>query len=435
MRGSISKTCPCPAQYDSRGRRKACKKAHGSWSFVIDVGIDQLTKKRKQLRQRGYATQADAESAMDDALSKLRTGLHRDDQGRTVGQWLDEWISQKTDSLRPTTLTEYRRHIDAHIKPRLGERRLRDLRTSDIRALLRGLQEPAGGQRPIGTTTVRRVHATLRSALGDAVREDLISTNPATNARPPRKPRPKVNPWSPEELGTFLDALAGHPYAAYFETVAMTGLRRGEAAGLRWSDVDLDRGVITVRQQITHVDGDCPICGQHHKGITFGPPKTSSGEARRVDLGSHVVGVLLAHRLAQDAQKELLGTAYGDHDLVFAREDGQPVNPTYFTSAFQQLCKKAGVRQVRLHDLRHGRASLLMAAGIEIGVVSKMLGHSSIAITADTYSHMMEGLGRKSADAADALVPRRTTDRRDQSVTNSATNGERPVPAEAATSP
>lgn len=435
MRGSVRKSCTCPSQYDAKGRRKTCKKSHGSWSYTIDVGTDPITRKRKQVQKRGFRTEAEAESALQQALNALRTGQHQDDGGRTVAVWLAEWLTHKTQALRPTTLSEYRRHVQKHINPALGNVRLQDLRTGHIRSMLRDLQSGTGDQAALGATTIRRVHATLRSALNDAVRDDLIASNPATNTRPPRQPQPKVNPWSPEELGVFLDALADHPHAAYFEVVAMTGLRRGEAAGLRWSDVDLERGVLTVRQQITHMSGTCPTCGETHKGVGFGPPKTASGEARRVDLGYHVVGVLLAHRLAQDAHKATLSCAYHDHDLVFAQEDGTPINPTYFTSAFQKLRKTAGLRQIKLHDLRHGRASMLMASGTDIAVVSKMLGHSSIAITADTYSHLLDGIGRKAAEAADALIPRRARNPRDQSVTTSSENEGVPAPEETVAGP
>ncbi len=134
-----------------------------------------------------------------------------------------------------------------------------------------------------------------------------------------------------------------------------------------------------------------------------------------MDLGEHAVGLLVAHGLTQDARRQAWGPAYSDHDLVFAREDGTPLRPERVTKRFSLLVKHVGLRPVRLHDLRHGRASLLLASGTDIAVVSKMLGHSSIALTADTYSHLLDGVGRKAADAADALIPRRP---RDQSVTS-----------------
>jgi len=227
-----------------------------------------------------------------------------------------------------------------------------------------------------------------------------------------------VRPWEPDELGAFLDHAAGHRFGTLFELVALAGLRRGEACGLRWDDVDLARGRLVVRQQVVQVYGDgrpCGMCGREHRGIVIGAPKTSSGEARRVDLGERGVGVLLAQRLAQDEERAAWWSAYVDHGLVFAREDGNPLAPEQVTKAFGELVRSAGVRPVRVHDLRHGRASLLLAAGVDLAVVSKMLGHSSITITADTYAHLLEGVARQAAEAADALVPRRRDQTRDHS--------------------
>ena len=154
-------------------------------------------------------------------------------------------------------------------------------------------------------------------------------------------------------------------------------------------------------------------------------PKTAGGEARRVDLGQTAVGALLTHRLVQDAEKAAWGDAYRDHGLVFAQANGDPIQPERITKRFGQLVQTSGLRKVRLHDLRHGRASLLLAAGTDIALVSKMLGHSSITLTADTYSHLLDGVGRQAAEAADALIPRSS---RDQSVTGPPSETEEALP-------
>lgn len=139
----------------------------------------------------------------------------------------------------------------------------------------------------------------------------------------------------------------------------------------------------------------------------FGRPKTSSGEDRAVDLDSLLIGTLIEHRLSQDAQRAEWGEAYQDHGLVVAREDGTPIPPERLTKRFAELVTETGLRPIRLHDLRHGRASLLLASGTDIGLVSKLLGHSSISLTSDTYSHLLAGVGREAAERASALVPRK----------------------------
>lgn len=346
--------------------------------------------------------------------AEVEAGQYRDDGRTTVAAYLRDWLEDKVAAgLRASTARSYRQHIADYLVPHLGHRRLGELRPVHDSRLLKDLATSnATRSRKIGPTTIRRVHATLRSALSDAVRHELVRRNAAKDARVPKAERPKVHPWEPAELGTFLDHAAPHRLGSLFELIALAGLRRGEALGLRWSDLDLERGILVVRQQVVQLDGEpdlkpCPYCGKAHRGLAFSAPKTASGEARRVDLGERGIGSLLTHRLAQDEEGAAWGSAYTDHGLVFARETGDPIPPESATKAFGRLVNEAGLRPVRLHDLRHGRASLMLAAGVPIAVVSKMLGHSSITITSDTYSHLLEGVGRAAADAADALVPTR----------------------------
>lgn len=150
----------------------------------------------------------------------------------------------------------------------------------------------------------------------------------------------------------------------------------------------------------------CPYCEAGHLGVSFGKPKTASGEDRVIDLDEVTVGALLAHQFRQQGERQAWGEAYADHGLVFAREDGNPLRPDDVTKLFVSLVDAAALRRVRLHDLRHGQASLMLAAGIDMAIVSKRLGHSTITITSDTYSHLLGGVGRDAADRASALVPR-----------------------------
>ena len=425
MRGSTYKRCPCPVQYDARGRRKACSQRHGSWSYVFDLGSDPTTGKRRQKQRGSFRTQAEAESALAEAITKVETGRFRDDERLTVGTYLTHWLQEKKACLRATTLREYARHVEVHLIPQVGRVRLGQLRSSQVSAVLRDLAE--GG---LGITSVRRVHAILRSALSDAVRAELVVTNAAKNAVVPRQPRPKVDPWQPDELGRFLDHAGADRLGSCFELIALAGLRRGEAAGLRWDDIDLIEGFLVVRQQIVNLDAhvqQCDSCGGRHRRLAITTPKTSSGESRRVDLGQAAVAALLTHRVTQDTEKMACGDAYRDHGLVFAQVNGDPIHPERITKRFKQLVKSSGCRDIRLHDLRHGRASLLLASGTDIAAISKMMGHSSIALTADTYAHLMRGMGQRAADAADALIPRAA---RDHSVTIPAPSTEKAPPDE-----
>ncbi len=420
MKGSVSKRCSCPVQRNARGERVACKIKHGSWTYVADAGRDPATGRRRQLRGSGFATKAEAEAALAEHVDSVRKGTATHDERQTVATYLGGWLEQReANGLRATTLQSYRQHVEQLFVPQIGHHRLRDLRPGHVEAMFREIAKPVPGRRPRGAASIARIHATLRSALGAAVKRRMIPFNPAVGIELPKAQRPKVKPWQPAELGRFLDFAAADPLGALFETMAGTGLRRGEAAGLRWADVDLEAGVAVVHQQVVAIaDGKpCPHCGAEHREASFGRPKTRSGEDRVVDLDSGVIGVLMAHRLAQDAHRAEWGEAYSDHGLVFAREDGTPWPPTRLTKRFNELVRAAGLPKVNLHALRHGQASLMLAAGVPMAVVSKRLGHSTISLTSDTYSHLLEGVGRDAAERAAALVPRAS---RDHSVTASA---------------
>ena len=419
MKGSVFKRCQCPRTYDTKGRLKACNKRHGSWSYVVDTGKDTRTGRRRQLTKGGFDSRSAAEAALAQRIHQVETGRHRYDERMTLASYLRMWISQKEGVLRATTLRDYQRHIDVHIVPRLGHLRLQELRTAHITGVLADLLGGDEAHHPLGVTTVRRVHATVRSALRDAVRAELVEYNAAQNAVVPSAPKFRVKPWEPEELGAFLDFISSDPLAPVFELIAATGVRRGEAAGLRWADVNLTEGYLVVRQQIVQLDGVelvCGVCHDVHRNLQFGPPKTASGDARRVDLSELATGALLVHHLTQQSAKEVLGEAYRDHDLVAAQPNGDPMPPERLTKRFSQLVRQAGIRPIRLHDLRHGRASMLLASGSDITVVSKLMGHSSHSFTADTYAHLLSGVGKRAAEAADALIPRKP---REQSVSRS----------------
>ncbi len=443
MKGSISKRCKCPVEYDARGRRKSCRKPHGSWTFLVDIGFDPDTGERRQKRQSGFHSKEEAEAALAEFLVQIGSGQVSHDRQQTVAQYLRAWLLAKKDAgIRPTTLRSYQQHVDAYLIPHLGRLRLGDLRAQHVENMLRALATPkpapklgewiAKGKRrnpkPLSASTRRRIHATLRSALTSAKRKHLVTFNAAENMELPSVQRPKVKPWEADELGAFLDYATTDRLGSLFETLAMTGLRRGEGCGLRWDDVDFVDSTVTVRQQLIEIDGtgiECEYCHSEHKQFQFGRPKTASGEDRVVDLDQQTAGILLAQRFAQEAERAQWGDDYQDHGLVFAREDGTPIPPQHVTDTFVRLTKGAGLRQIRLHDLRHGRASLLLAADVPMGVVSKLLGHSSITITADTYSHLLKGVGSKAAEAAAGLVPRAGRDQglrqgiRDHSVTTS----------------
>jgi integrase len=190
--------------------------------------------------------------------------------------------------------------------------------------------------------SVRNVHIVIRKALADATRKRLVNRNVAIDADPPKVPGPgerEMATWTPQELKIFLRALADHPFGAAYVLAASTGMRRGEVLGLRWSDVDLDRATVAICQTIVNVA---------YK-VTVSEPKTARGR-RTISLDRSTVAILRAHRTQQATEKDAAGAGYGDLDLVFARPDGQPVHPDFFSQTFNRTVTRLGLRRVRLHD-------------------------------------------------------------------------------------
>jgi integrase len=228
-----------------------------------------------------------------------------------------------------------------------------------------------------------------------AVRKRKLDRNPVTAADRPRASRVEMRTWTADELGRFLDWVREHRLAPLLTLLATTGLRRGEALGLRWSDVDLVEGRLAVRQTLLAVNNH----------LQFGEPKTQRSR-RTVDLDAATVAVLKAHRKAQLEERAEAGLGRPKADaLVFTDDQGEPLHPNVVTRTFAKLIIQAGVPRIRLHDLRHTHSTLSLQAGVHVKIVSERLGHSSVTITLDTYSHAIPGRQRDAAEKVAALIP------------------------------
>ncbi|MFI0354213.1 tyrosine-type recombinase/integrase [Actinomadura sp. 9N407] len=404
--------------------------------------------------------------APEEVRRKVRTGQDLA-RSVTVGEYLESWLAGRKN-LREGTRRSYANHIHLYLRPHLGRIRLDRLRVRDVDRIFDAIDElndtitrarqtgdpklraKVKGRRVVGPATKQRIRATLRSALSKAVRERLIDVNVAAlvelpsgkapkalvwtseriaewerdfavhtatmNARrkhqsrlEPHKrigerinrldayigaPRPsKVMVWTPILTNRFLDRARGHRLYAQYHLIAFRGLRRGESCGLRWPDVDLDNATATIRWQITQIGAD-----------TFeGKPKTDAGEGT-VSLDSTTIKVLRAHKARQNAERLEAGTAWVETGYVFTTPTGEPVTPNQVTEQFEQLSMEAGLPPIRLHDLRHGAATFLLAAGYDMKVVQETLRLSSITIAADIYTSLLPQLAHQSAEDAAAIV-------------------------------
>jgi integrase len=364
------------------------------WYVQVDVPAGPDGKRRRR-SVGGFRTKREAKAAEAEALRRIRDGVLVEPSRLTVGAYLTElWLPSMASQVRATTLGGYRHNVRAYIVPRLGDIPLQRLSTARVGAFY-GELVASGGQkgRPLSPKTVRYVHTTLRRALRDAVADGLVVRNVAAQARPPRARRVEMHTWTAAEVGAFLASVREDRLYAAWLLLATLGLRRGELLGLRWPDVDLTSGRIAIRNTLVMVDGK-PAMAE---------PKTAKGR-RSLTLAPQVLEAVRVHRAHQAAERLSWGADYTDSGLVVMTEDGRPMHPESLSSLFVRQAKRAGLSPIRLHDLRHSVASILLAQGVHPKVVSEQLGHATIALTLDTYSHVIPSLQQEAAGVIAAAV-------------------------------
>ena len=334
---------------------------------------------RKQ-HTKSFRTKKEAQQFLTETLAAIQQGVFREPSKVTFGEFLVErWLPAREQALRPSTFATYRGLVERHVVPALGHVQIQQLSADRLDRFYADLVAQG-----LATKTVRNIHVLLHRALTDAVRKNLVPRNVADAADPPklnRADREEMKTWTPEQLRQFFAGIANHRLVAAYILAATTGMRRGEVLGVRWRDIDFNARRLHVQQTVLTVEYQ----------IIIGRPKTLRGE-RKIALDDQTIQVLQSHRAAQRREKQLLGDGYQDHGLVFAREDGTPVHPDYFSQTFDRTVKRLGLPKIRLHDLRHTHASLLLRDRVPIKVVSERLGHSNPAFTMTTYQHVLPGM-------------------------------------------
>lgn len=353
---------------------------------------------RRRIRVYGH-TREEAAGKLTELMAQHRRGMPAVVNAPTVASYLAYWLPNVAKPrVRPLTYRSYEMYVREHIVPGLGRKRLDRLTARDVRAFLASLgkvtsRSPGRRSRPLSSRTVFHVHAVLRNALADAVRDDLIVRNVVQQVRISPGHQEEVTPLTVAEARTLLRTAREHRLYALYAVALSIGLRRGEALGLRWSDVDLDVGLLQVRQTL-----------QRHSGeLHFAPPKTRRSR-RTVPLLPSMVATLREHRERQAEERTRAGDGWADSGLVFTTTTGRPIEPNDFSKAFGRMCERAGVRRVRLHDLRHTCASMLLAQGVPPRVVMEVLGHSALEVTMTIYGHVMLDAQRAALAGMDDLL-------------------------------
>jgi integrase len=361
------------------------KRQDGRWSAAISLGY----RNGKLWRKTVYGkTRAEVQTQLTKALHDKEQGLQVAVERQTVTQFLDRWLEEfAKPRIRPKTYRSYEQTIRLYLKPKLGHYILEKLAPQHVQTMMKELTDE------VSAHTARYARTVLRAVLGRALKWGLVARNVSTLVDPPRVTRLQVNPWTPEEAKTFLNASRGDRLEAIFSVALALGLRRGEALGLRWQDVNLDEKILKVVNQLQRAD----------KKLQLVEVKSESSH-RTLPLPEIVVLALRAHRLRQLEEKMAAGKDWEDSDFIFTTSLGKPLDERNLLRHFHTIIKNAELRHQRFHDLRHCAASLLLAQGVDLKVIQEVLGHSSIVLTMNTYAHVMPVRKRDAADLMDAAL-------------------------------
>jgi integrase len=344
-------------------------------------------RKRKTLYGK---TRQEVATKLAKALSDRESGLNFDAEGLKLGEYLSRWLEDSVkDTVRNTTYARYEQISRTHIVPMLGSVKLKTLSPTHVRSLYK---EKLSSLSP---RTVQYIHVTLHKALKQAVIDGLIPRNATEAVKPPQVRRKEIRPLTPEQVKVLLDAASGDRLEALYTLAVHTGLRQGELLGLKWEDVDLESGSLHVKRTLTTARG----------GPRLAAPKTK-GSRRRVSLTKGAVDALRAHLARQREEIDRAGPLWQENGLVFASVTSRPLDRHDLTTRqFKPLFERAGLpRKTRFHDLRHTCATLLLTKNVNPKVVSEMLGHSNIAITLDTYSHVLPNMQDSAARALEEAL-------------------------------
>ncbi len=370
------------------------QRSKGSWEVCLDIGTDPATGKRMRHFESVKGTKRAAQQQMHELLHTLEQGAYVRPSRLTVAQFLGEWLRDYArPNTAPRTCERYEEIVKVHLIPALGSFPLLALQPRHIQkyyaqALETGRRDGKGG---LSALTVHKHHRILYESLRYGVRQGILIRNPAEAVTPPHGQSKKPVMVGVNRVHLILEAAKETPYYDLFFTLAYTGLRRGELLGLRWGDVDLEKSTLSVVQTLQQLRN-----GEY----IFREPKSKRGR-RQIALSPSLAVLFWEHQLKQEHTQKLLGKPLVPTDLVFSHPDGKPFRPNTVSRALQEIARSIGLRGMRLHDLRHAHATILLQQGVHPKIVQERLGHSTVATTLDIYSHVLPGLQEAAAQRFD----------------------------------
>jgi len=355
------------------------QRSNGRWVAQIRIGGKRIAK--------SFNTQKECQAWIRQMRDQIEDGLNIDGAKVTISEYLDRWLKDIRGVIRPKTLYQYTGVVLNHISPVLGHIKLGELQPQHVQQLYNQLRDQNHSHR-----NVQLVHGVLHRALNVAQKQGMIGKNPASAVELPKVVRKEMKTLDDHQVRQFLIVAQGHRYETLFHLAVTTGMRMGELLGLKWCDLDWSSGFIYIKRQLQRVPG---------KGFKFSPPKTQAGR-RMIQLGPVTLQKLAEHRKRQEVEQ--LRKCWQENDLVFPSSTGTPTDQRNLHRYYKPMLKKAGLPNIRFHDLRHTAATLMLMHGIPLMVVSRRLGHSKPSVTLDIYGHYLPGMQEQAAILMDELV-------------------------------
>lgn len=376
-----------------KGYKRERPPGSGRWQLIVYAGLGP-DGKQKQRTKTIEGTTKDADKALRALLAEVEGGQWTDPGKLTVGAYLEQWLRDYADvKLEAKTAQEYRGHLRSKAVPRLGKLPLAKLSPLHLEEFLAWcLREGKQDGTPLSGRTTLHLYRILNRALSQAVKWKLLTVNPLTAVEPPKAKRYQARALSVEETVTLLSALEGTRFWLPSVIALGLGLRRGEVLALKWGDLDLERGVVDVQRSMEQTVGK------------LSDKARKNDKPLRLPLPDALVTALRQQKGKQAEERLLVGRQYKDRGFVFAKTNGDPWLPDQFSTEFRAALKAKGLPLLRFHDLRHSHASQLIEAGEHLSVISKRLGHSGIAITHDTYAHLLPGVQERASKTADGIL-------------------------------
>ncbi len=368
---------------------------NGSLRLKVSLGKNPQTGKYESYYETFHGNRTEAQKRLRQVLTELDKGIFAKPGKATLGEYLKSWLLDYCGpNLSPRTQELYSYICEKHVLPTLASIPLVDLRPQHLQRLY--AEKVSAG---LSNRTVQLIHVTLHKALKNAVKAGLLVRNITESVDTPKIQRREMRVMSETDLHIFLEYARNTPYFALFYTSLFTGMRRAELLALRWSDVDLELCQLSVIRSMQYIGGAAP-----ENRVSFREPKTAKSR-RSIALSPSTVITLREHKAKQTELRQSLGYAPPlDNDLIFGHYDGSPLLPNSVTHAWTKLVRRCGLPGIRLHDARHTHASLLLKQGVHPKIVQERLGHGSIQITLDLYSHIAPGLQQAAANKFDDIV-------------------------------